>query len=322
MLRSPRALFLGWLLCLLLGPSPRAAAQPSEPEQTAAAARFDAGVQAYKQADYARAAEAFLAADALLPSARALSNALAAARRAGLSLLVARAAERSLARQGVSKADRKTAEEALAETSPKLARLEIVCATPGCALQIDGVPANISGSYVLPGAHRISAESHAALDLNCEAGQLCRGELKPSPVPSPTEAAATMATSSEPNPGTLPPTEKAHRETQPRWKRRLPLAVLISTGGGALVLAALATWSGVEALDAKREYDADDPDSPSWNHVKKLAHRSDYFLAGSIVLAGAAAATAIWWVDWDAYSRSQLAILPEGGATLTTRRRF
>jgi hypothetical protein len=76
----------------------------------AAAAQFDSGVQAYKQADYARAAEAFLAADNLLPSARALSNALMAARRAGLPLLIARAAERTLARAGTGENERRSAD--------------------------------------------------------------------------------------------------------------------------------------------------------------------------------------------------------------------
>jgi hypothetical protein len=333
MLCSARALLLGWLFCLFSSPLPRVAAQASSADASAAA-QFDAGVQAYKQADYPRAAEAFLAADALSPSPSALSNALAAAKRAGLPLLIARAAERSLARPATSDADRKSAENALAELGSKLARVEIVCALSAdeptrepnqvaCAPLIDGAPAALNGSYVLPGEHRISAEGHVAEAVSCEAGKTCQVALKA--VPSTPLLAVTPAAAVAPAAAASAAPAAASRaaDTQQarRRKSRAPLAVFVSSGVGALLLLSFATWQGVAALDAKSAYQRH-PEGRDWDDVTKLAHRSDFLLAGGVVLAGAALASAIWWVDWGAYGRSQLSLLPEGGATLTTRRRF
>jgi hypothetical protein len=95
--------------------------------------------------------------------------------------------------------------------------------------------------------------------------------------------------------------------------------VLIGASAGALVFGGLSIWQGMAALDAKQAYDG----SGNWNDdVRAPARRSDAFMVTGIALAGVAAATAIWWVDWDARSRTQLSVLPGGGATLSTRRRF
>jgi hypothetical protein len=320
MLRAARALSVCWLVCLLLSSPSRVAAEPSDASQRAAA-EFDLGVQAYKQADYARATEAFLAADRFLPSVSALSNALAAARRAGLPLLIARVAERSLARPGMSESDRKSAESALAAQGTKLSRLEISCALADCAPLIDGLPREENGSYVLPGEHRISAEGHVATTVSCEAGTLCGAVLAvPPPVPTPAAAAA-----SAPSPAELVPRPEAAADPRAdeaaiRRKRRVPLALFVSTGAGAVLLLSLATWQGVKALQAKNRYQ-DDP-NPNWDDVTGPAHRSDFLLAGGVVLAAASLATAIWWVDWSAYGSAQLSLMPGGGATLTARRRF
>jgi hypothetical protein len=284
-----------------------------------AAAQFDAGVQAYKQADYARAAEAFLAADSLLPSVSALSNALAAARRAGVPLLIARAAERSLSRAGVSEADRKSAEAALAEQSAKLAHLELSCEQP-CELLVDGTPLASYGSYALPGEHRVSASGFLEQSLRCEAGVPCRALLSPVPVaPAPVEVAVAA---SEP-PAAAPivaPAAATTRSDAPdrRRKSRLALGVFAGSGAGALVLLSLATWQGVKALDAKDDFEKS---KGEWSTATRAAHISDGLLAGGVVLAGVALASAIWWVDWGAYGRAELSLAP-GGATLTTRRRF
>jgi hypothetical protein len=95
---------------------------------------------------------------------------------------------------------------------------------------------------------------------------------------------------------------------------------MIASGASALLFGGMALWQGTAALSAKQDYE--DGKSDDWNEVRAKARRSDAFMITGIALAGVAAATAIWWVDWDARSRSQLALLPEGGATLTTRRRF
>src|SRR6185369_13229320 len=97
---------------------------------------------------------AFLEADRLAPSTQAITNAIAAARRANDHLLVMRAAERAIAR-----GDALTrAREALSEAAGKLARLELGCEATPCSLSVDGEPSPPGSRYMLPGAHRIRAE--------------------------------------------------------------------------------------------------------------------------------------------------------------------
>jgi hypothetical protein len=291
-----------------------------------AATQFDVGVQAYKQADYTRAAEAFLAADNLLPSASALSNALMAARRAGLPLLIARAAERALSRANTSEPERRSAENALAEQSPKLSRLEVSCVGE-CQVQVEGVALATQGSYVLPGEHRVGARGFVEQVARCEAALPCRVELRP--LPSVPTASETALQSAEPAPvstptGSEPPAPPAAPATETRRKKgRLPLGVFASSGVGALVLLSLATWKGVAALEAEENYKENFKENPDaeWN-ATELARTSDFLLAGGVVLAGAAIASAIWWVDWGAYGETKLAVSGQGGATLTLRRRF
>jgi hypothetical protein len=202
-----------------------------------------------------------------------------------------------------------------------LARLEIACSATACAPSIDGVPSAVQGSYVLPGEHRISAEGHLPEVVRCEAGTACQVALEALPASTALAAVPPVA-----SPAVGPVVQRAtddgaSKAKHPRRRKRAPLAVFVSSGAGALVLLSLATWQGVAALDAKRDY-GKHPEERDWSDVTRPAHRSDFLLAGGVVLAGVALASAIWWVDWGAYSRSQLSLLPEGGATLTTRRRF
>ncbi|HEX6240434.1 MAG TPA: hypothetical protein VFZ61_06055 [Polyangiales bacterium] len=291
--------------------------------QADAAAQFDAAVAAYKSGEFTRAAELFLVADGLAPSVTALSNALAAARRARVPLLMARAGQRGLTRSGLSDADRRSARSMLDQVEPQLARLELRCAAAPCSPSLDGVEVAQGVHYAEPGPHRARAAEGAEVSAECAAGQLCMLTL-PAPPPVSAPAASEVASASVETEATAPaqpapPPVAPSADSSPRWKRRLPLGVFIASGASALLFGGLAVWQGMAALDAKQSYkDGDDWD----DDVRAKARRSDAFMITGIALAGVAAATAIWWVDWDAQSRSQLALLPEGGATLTTRRRF
>src|SRR3954452_14711788 len=75
-----------------------ALAEPSAEDKKKAGASFDDGVTRFKRADYGAAAQAFLLADELSPSALALGNAITAGRRAHDDLLVARASQMALSR--------------------------------------------------------------------------------------------------------------------------------------------------------------------------------------------------------------------------------
>src|SRR5262249_53951524 len=139
----------------------------SAADRRAAAAAFDDAVAKYNRADFAAAARAFLEADRLLPSTVAITNAIAAARRANEHLLVARAAERAIARGGA----RGRARSALVDAAAHLARLEISCDAAPCTLALDGAPAAEGATYVLPGTHRI--EAHGAAPASAEEAVVC-----------------------------------------------------------------------------------------------------------------------------------------------------
>src|SRR3982750_798612 len=125
--------------------APNAMADPSDTTKRAAAA-FDEGVDRFKRADYQAAARAFLLADELLPNDQAITNAIAAARRANDFLLVAQAAERALARSDsgpLAAASR----EALADAATRLSALETSCDVTPCTLSIDGKKAAPGRKY-------------------------------------------------------------------------------------------------------------------------------------------------------------------------------
>jgi hypothetical protein len=226
-----------------------------------------------------------------------------------------------LSRANTSEAERRSAENALAEQVPKLSRLEVSCVAE-CQARVDGLELATQGSYVLPGEHRVAASGFVEQVARCEAALPCRVELLPLPsVPTASETAQQSATHAAAAPATdehPAPQAPAVAESR-RKKNRLPLGVFVSSGAGALILLSLATWQGVEALEAKEDFKQNR--DANWE-ATKLANTSDYLLAGGVVLAGVAIASAIWWVDWGAYGETKLAVSGQGGATLTLRRRF
>ena len=129
--------------------------EPRADEKQRAAAAFDDGVAKYKRAEYAAAARSFLVADGLAPSELAITNAIAAGRKANDHLLVARAAEKAIARgQALG-----PAREALVEAGTRLSRIELGCDAPACALTLDGEAVRIGIEYVLPGTHEVVASA-------------------------------------------------------------------------------------------------------------------------------------------------------------------
>jgi hypothetical protein len=88
-------------LLALLAPTATFAAEPrgNAAERDAAAHAYDRALAAFDEGRYGAAAASFLEADAHVPSADALHNALIAARRAGDGALVREAAERALERE-------------------------------------------------------------------------------------------------------------------------------------------------------------------------------------------------------------------------------
>jgi hypothetical protein len=278
-----------------------------------AAAVFDQGVAMYKRADYEAAAYKFLEADDLSPSELAITNAIAAARRGGNHLLVARASERAIAR-GEAVAP---AREALAEAATMLARVELRCEPSPCTLSVDGEAASSSSKYLLPGTHEIAASGSSKTRverLSCVAGATYRVALRldvePEIAASPTEKPpqSTPAKSADPSP---PP---AHSQGASR-------AWFVGGVGVTVILVGVTTWSGLDALSAKRALPAE-PEQSQNDSVLGRAHRTDALLAGALLAGVGTATLGFWFTDWSG-GKAVAAIAPSpDGASFALRGHF
>jgi hypothetical protein len=251
---------------------------PSGEEKKRAAAIFDRGVGLFNQAEFEQAARAFLDADRVAPSSQAITNAIAAARRAGAHLLVAEAAQRAIARDDPAAP---AARAALADAATRLARLELRCDSTPCAVSIDGAIVDASVTYLLPGDHRLHATGgHASSDekaLSCVAGATYRVLLHPVPI----EASA-------PPPRALPPPA-----TSAGW----PKAVFFAGAGATAVLTGLTIWSGVDAIQARDALPAV-PERAQNDAVLAKARRSDFLFAGAALCGVGTAIAGIAFTDW------------------------
>jgi hypothetical protein len=98
--------------------------QAGEPATARAADLYDEATRLYEAGQYAAAAEKYLDADTVVPTSEALSNAIASARKANAPLLVARAAQRAIARELLDPVLAERARVALKEVEPQLTPLE------------------------------------------------------------------------------------------------------------------------------------------------------------------------------------------------------
>jgi len=287
---------LALALSLALAPVDARAEAPA-PDKGRAAIAFDQGVARYTRAEFAEAARAFLEADRLSPSAVAISNAIAAAKRAGDHLLVARTAERAIAR-GDAVVE---AREALADAATRLARLELTCEVTPCALSVDGEAAAGTG-YVLPGTHRVEARGGAGSAeqrVVVMAGATYRVALRPEGEHPP------------------PPALDGESRTPSPGRRGLPPGVFIAGAGVTAVLAGVLVWSGLDALSARRALPAA-PTQPEETDVLGRARRTDYLLLGAGIAGVGTAVIGAALTDWrGAGTKATAGVVPlPGGASL------
>jgi hypothetical protein len=297
-----------------------AASTPSQDDLNRAAQLFDQGVQQFSRQEYQDSARSFLLADALMGNTKALLNALAAARQAQHPVLTAQAADRALQRGGLEQSVAKMAQAALNGALPYVATLHVACEPEPCSLQLDGEPITAGTHYASAGAHEIRAtgpDGRAQERITAAAGATYRLLL---PLGEPEPAAPATGASR------VPPTRDAQTrrpDDASARKGRKPLSPLVFGLGctGTLALVALTTWSGLEVLSARKLHE-DDPEAYDRDDVKRKQQRTDFLVAGSVVLGAATAAAGIWLVDWGSSTRTAVHILPEGGVALAARRDF
>ena len=120
----PRLAVPALLAALLLAAAPASAGDPVKPPDAArlrtAAEQFDAGVTAYKQKDFERAAAHFEAADGAAPSPKTLRQAIRARVEAGQGSRAATLAALALRLYAEDEATTKLAAETLEKLAPRV----------------------------------------------------------------------------------------------------------------------------------------------------------------------------------------------------------
>jgi len=282
-------------LCFLVASlaSAPARAQQSQPTAPAdvsgAAAAFDEGVKSFQRADYGAAARAFLRADELVPSADALSNAIAAGRRANDHLLVVTASRRAIAREAEHPELAANAREALVQAERHVSRLELSCKSKApCSLVLDGSAVPAGTTYVLAGLHVVVAST--------ERGE--RSERKFETVPGSTysmvlepSAEGRKAPPAPPVVAAAPSPERAVGD------KPLPKAVFWSGVGVSAALTGLTIWSGLDVVNQRDEL----PPRPSAEQASDdgaRIRRTDVLLIGTVVVAALTTYTGLALVDW------------------------
>ncbi len=169
----------------------RAAGAPSAERIKSAATEYDAGRRAFTDAKYEEAAVHFENAYHDAPNAQTLRNAIRARRQANQ---LARAGTLSLLAQDRYSDDEQTlqvAKETIAEATPKLFKLTIVC-EPECGVAADGRALSIEDAkrfsfFLQPGPHTVNVswpgDRSKPLDIRAKEGQALEQSLEAPPIP-------------------------------------------------------------------------------------------------------------------------------------------
>jgi hypothetical protein len=292
-------------------------AQDSADPKRRAAGLFVQGVRQFSEANFEQAARTFLAADDLVPSSRALTNAISAARQANHHLLVARAAQRALGRPGIEPETAALAREALAEAARSLSLVEVRCTPEPCSIALDGQPLTPGVEYTLPGSHDFVALGPKGARVSEHLGMIAGASYKVT-----LRLAAESPRAGGPDevaPRSAPDPSAQHDHSAKAAEKPLPPAIFWIGAAGTAVLAGLTTWSGLDALSAKHAHAYTQPEI---DEINSRARRTNFFLAGTLVLGASTAAAGIWLVEWNSRASAALTPLPEGGALLAARARF
>jgi hypothetical protein len=264
-----------------------------------AAEQFDAGVNAYKQRDFEGAGSRFEAADAAVPSAKALRQAIRARMEAGQGARAATLSAQAIERYPGDDVTVKLGKETIAKIEPLVHKLNITCASP-CVLALGtrSVPGESNTRWVVyvdPGKTAIGASfsdggSSSRQEITAEAGKSSdvrfepEKAAKPVIVPSSDKAAATVA----------PPPETPSSDVLPKKSSGIHPAAFIT---GAIVTAGLGgvtIWSGIDTrnnpgVDAVKAQCAGQGETcPAYQEGRKKQTRTNIFIGAT---AGAGAIT-------------------------------
>jgi len=289
---------------------------------------FDEGGRTYRAGNYELAASHFEAADAAVPSARALRMAIRANSKAGQEARAATLAAQALRRYPDDTKTKALAEETIAATEKKLHRLEVRCAEP-CVLAIGthAVHGQASDDWVLyldEGAVQISASFEDGgddlLDVQAVAGGSHSVELMPQRDDGGQEPTPVATPSAEPTEPPVVSGEPPDRVSVdgPSWIESpwvFGFWALATAGvGGATI------WSGIDTLHnpgkdvVQQACVGQGTDCPEYQQGRASQLRTNVLIGATAGTAALATIFAIFVTDWDGEPDDEAAfVTPYGG---------
>lgn len=274
----------------------------------AASAAFAEAQRAQLRGDFPRAAELFEIADQAAPSPAALRSAIRNREAAGQDVRAATLSLRAINRYGDDRETRKFAEQTVERLAPHLMRVRVTCDQP-CSLSVDGGvvgsgSALVTEFFVGDGPHMLEARwpgrESATRSLDAVLGQSAtidlaagpRKEAAPTPPPTTTQPPGALALDTQPSTGGMPPSRDVGFADAPR--RGLSPAYFWAGTGLTLVAGGLLTWSGLDTLRARDDYEKA-PTRKDYEHGLSLQRRTN-------ILAGATAALGVITIGVGAFA--------------------
>ena len=302
----PRPSVAAASFALLLGAATPAFADktPDAAQIRQAAEQFDAGVNAYKQRDFEGAGSRFEAADAAVPSAKALRQAIRARMEAGQGSRAATLAAQAIERYPGDDVTVKLAKDTIAKVEPLVHKISVSCASP-CVLALGtrSVPGESNTRwtvYVDPGKTAIGASfvsgSSDRQEIAAEAGKSSEVRFEP-------EAAKPVIVPSSDKAPVAPPPETPSSDVLPKKASGIHPAAFIT---GAIVTAGLGgvtIWSGIDTrnnpgVDAVKTQCAGQGETcPAYQEGRKKQTRTN-ILIGATAGAGAISVVLAILTSW------------------------
>jgi tetratricopeptide (TPR) repeat protein len=274
--------------------------EPSEvsaQDKARAAKIFRSAEGAFRQHEYARAAEQFEEANSIAPHPAALFNAARAWEKAGELRRAANLCGRYLRDAPEDDARRPKANLLIAELIPKLGRIEVV--DRGAQhVQIDGQPRDLDVTYVDPGDHSVSGvfgDRIARRKISVVAGSLERVVLERPKAP-------LALSNAEPAPPAAESEKPATRDERPFQ----PIHIWIGAGVTA-ALAGVTIWSGLDTQSAREEYDAN-PTPEGLDDGRAKQRRTNVLLGTTLVIGAATGVAALSFTEWKERKPGDLAL--------------
>jgi hypothetical protein len=329
--------------CLLAAP---AVAEDAELVGKAAAA-FDDGSRAYREGNFELAASHFEAADAAVPSARALRMAMRARDEANQPDRAATLAELALWRYPKDEATRKLAKKIVADHRAELHRLDISCVAP-CVLAVArsevGARAVPGGAakrwriYLLPGDASIGASFVGGAGseeqvISARAGGsnalsfLPKGGValpEPAPPPDPRRSPDPRRDAPEPGPKPAAGGEAVDDDSSFIESPAVFVIGLVATAG----LGGVLVWSGVDTLqspgqDAVREGCAGQgSDCELYQQGLDKQLRTNILIGATAGMGVITAIIGIFVTDWGGGESETALVVDPTGAAFTFRTAF